>query len=76
MNFEVKIRQLVSDLLVPIVEKSRADREQILKLHRVDGQNEDRIHVLEMAVYKKDPETGTNTLIEDLETKMFNLQVN
>jgi len=66
---------MVTDLLVPIVEKARADREEILKLHKVDGTMEDRIHVLEMAVYKKDPETGKNTLIEELENNMDKLQV-
>mgnify|MGYP006893467384 FL=1 len=42
---------------------------------KLDDSFDKRIDMLEMAVYKKDPETGTNTLIEQIESDIRKIQV-
>ena len=64
MAFETKIRDMMRDLVAPIIEKNRVDRELILKLGKKDDDFESRVDLLEQAVYKKDPETGESLLFE------------
>jgi hypothetical protein len=44
-----------------------------LKLNTENAETEKRLHVLEMAVYKKDPTTGKNTLIDKMEDDIRNV---
>ena len=67
MAFETKIRDMMRDLVAPIIEKNRVDRELIFKLGKKDDDFESRVDLLEQAVYKKDPETGESLLFEQME---------
>ncbi len=58
MNFETKVRGLMRELLDPMLNKGQKDREMILQLEKEDQKFEDRINLLEMAVYKQETTGG------------------
>lgn len=54
--------------------KGVKDRELIFNLDRIDKKLEERIDLLEMAVYKKDPETG-RTKFDELEDRIIEMEI-
>ena len=75
MAFETKIRDMMRDLVAPIIEKNRVDRELIFKLGKKDDDFESRVDLLEQAVYKKDPETGESLLFEQMEKQILEMSI-
>ena len=53
LSFETKIRTLIRELMDPVLKKGQKDRELIMGLEKVDNTLDDRINLLEMAVYNK-----------------------
>lgn len=47
MEFETRMRQLMRELLEPVIYKSKVDREMIFKLEKTDQNYESRIDLLE-----------------------------
>ena len=47
MEFETRMRQLMRELLEPVIYKSKVDREMIFKLEKTDQNFESRIDLLE-----------------------------
>ena len=74
MNFETKMRSFVRELIDPIMTKGKVDREMIFRLDKQREQAEERIDILEQAVYRKDSITGQPTLFEQQEAKMLKIQ--
>jgi hypothetical protein len=74
MDFETKMRQLMRELLEPLIYKSKVDREMIFKLEKTDTDYEKRIDLLEQAVYNKNAETGT-TMFDDMEKKLQDMDI-
>ena len=74
INFETKVRQIIRDLLDPVHVKGVKDRELIFNLDRIDKKLEERIDLLEMAVYKKEPETG-RTKFDELEDRIIEAEI-
>lgn len=70
MNFEIKVRQLMRDLIEPLINKSRTDREMIFRVEKTEEGLARRVEILEKAVYKKDDD-GTPTLFADMESKIL-----
>ena len=58
MSFETKVRGLIRELLEPILTKGQKDRELIMHLETEDAKFEERINLLEMAVYKQNTTGG------------------
>ena len=74
MEFETRMRQLMRELLEPVIYKGKVDREMIFKLEKTDADVEKRIDLLEQAVYNKNAETGT-TMFDDMEEKLLNMDI-
>mgnify|MGYP000942278218 CR=1 FL=1 len=74
MNFEIKVRQLMRDLIEPLINKGKTDREMIFRMEKTEEGLARRLDVLEKAVYKKDDD-GTPTLFVDMESKILQMQV-
>jgi hypothetical protein len=58
MAFETKVRGLMRELLEPVLHKGQTDREFILNLEKEDQKFDERVNLLEMAVYNKATEGG------------------
>ena len=52
MDFEIRIRTNIKDLIEPVIMKGLEDRELIQKLERKRKNFEERIMVLEASVFK------------------------
>ena len=74
MNFEIKVRQLMRDLVEPLINKGRADREMIFRIEKAEEGYARRLDVLEKAVYKKDDD-GQPTLFAEMEARILEVQV-
>ena len=74
MTFETEMRQMMRELVEPIIVKGKNDREMILKLQKQEEDFFNRIEFLEKAVYKKDPETGA-TLFDKVEEKVLQMEI-
>ena len=74
IQFETKVRSIIRDLLDPVHNKGVKDRELIFNLDRVDKKLEERIELLEMAVYKKEPDTG-RTKFDELEDRIIEAEI-
>ena len=57
-----------------MVHKGKVDREMIFRLETTDQNFEQRIDVLEEAVWKKDTESG-ETLFDHMEQKILEMQI-
>ena len=75
MNFETKVRGLMRELMDPVLTKGQKDREMIFQLEKEDQKFEERINLLEMAVYKQDTEGG-NTKFDQIDDKIMNVGIN
>ena len=73
-EFETRMRQLMRELLEPVIYKSKVDREMIFKLEKTDMDYEKRIDLLEQAVYHKKAEDGS-TMFDDMEEKILQMDI-
>ena len=53
LNFETKMRGIIRELIVPVVEMSQRDREGMLILEGSNSQTLERVEKLEEAVFNK-----------------------
>jgi hypothetical protein len=74
MNFEIKVRQLMRDLIEPLINKGKTDREMIFRMEKAEEGYAKRLDVLEKAVYKKDDD-GQPTLFADMEARLMDVQI-
>lgn len=74
MNFEIKVRQLMRDLIEPLINKGKTDREMIFRMEKAEEGYARRLDVLEKAVYKKGDD-GQPTLFADMEGRIQEVQL-
>ena len=72
LTFETQMRQMMRELIEPIIVKTKNDREMIYKLQKNEEDFFERIDFLEKSVFKKDPETGA-TLFDQIEEKILEM---
>ena len=72
MTFETEMRQMMRELIDPIIAKTKNDREMIYKQQKNEEDFFERIDFLEKSVFKKDPETGA-TLFDQIEEKILEM---
>ena len=53
LNFETKMRNIVRDLLTPVIDMSQRDREGMLILEGTSDSQTERLELLEEAVFNK-----------------------
>ena len=74
MSFETKIRGIIRDLMEPVLQKGLNDRNMILGLEKEDQNLDDRINLLEMAVYNKQTQGG-KTKFDKIEERMLEVEI-
>lgn len=74
MNFEIRMRNVVKDLLQPVIEVSEQDRESMIMLDNNNQELVTRIRRLEEAVLNVS-ETGEKTLFDKMDDKMTQLKI-
>ena len=75
MAFETKVRAMVRELIKPIMDKMQNDSKSLLKLEKIDTKLEERINLLEMAVYKKEAGSG-QTIFDEMDQKILKMDIN
>ena len=55
MHFETKMRMVIHDLMQPIIEMSQQDRSSMLEINQHKQELEERIELLEQAVFNIAP---------------------
>jgi hypothetical protein len=75
MNFETKVRVLIADLMTPMMEKQQRDREHIYVNEKEAEKLDERINLLEMAVFNKSSTGHKKTLFEEMDEKLLALQI-
>ena len=73
-NFETKTRETMRKLIEPIMTKGSKDREMILVLEKEDDKINERLNLLEMAVYKMDSKGG-KTKFDEIEDRFLDNEI-
>ena len=74
LNFEIRMRNVIKDLLQPVIEVSEQDRESMIMLDNNNQELISRIRRLEEAVLNVD-ETGEKTFFDKMDDKMTQLKI-
>lgn len=70
LNFEIRMRNIVKDLINPVVEVSQQDRESMVLLDSHNNELRTRIRRLEMAVLNVN-DLGEKTLFDRMDDKLI-----
>ena len=74
MAFETRVRELMRELQEPVLQKGQKDREFILALEKADQAFDERVNLLEMAVYNKATKDG-KTKFDQIEERMLEVEI-
>ena len=72
MNFEARMRKVISKTLDPVVKQAQTDGKTLFKIDTQNKKLEDRLKLLEAAVFKTDKE---GTLFEVFEERLIQMDV-
>ncbi|CDW79604.1 UNKNOWN [Stylonychia lemnae] len=73
MDFETRMRKVIKELVVPVIERQQEDRQNILKLKQSKKSHDDKISTLENTIFKS---KDTSTIFDDFEQKFIKFEVN
>lgn len=75
MNFETKVRVLMSELMAPMMEKQQRDRELIYVQEKEHEKLDERINLLERAVFQTSPDQKKKTLFDEMDEKLLTMSI-
>jgi hypothetical protein len=75
MNFETKVRVLMSELMAPMMEKQQKDRELIYVQEKEHEKLDERINLLERAVFQTSSDKKKKTLFDEMDEKLLAMSI-
>ena len=73
--FESKARSTMRDLLEPFLHKGFRDREMLLCLEKEDDKMNERLNLLEMAVYKMHSSENGKTKFDEISDRFLEVEI-